>query len=130
MSRPEHIIRLAQLKLIRDGAELEAEITNRFPGYYMTLYRRFRDAAAESIAAMVYIDPEDAASIAALQRDVKVFDRFVEETKDFIGEGQNLDQHTSDQDRQEVIDMLLSAGPDGEQQAVDLGLIDPGPPDA
>ena len=130
MARPEHVIRLAQLKLIRDGAELEAEITSRFPGYYMTLYRRFRDAAAESIAGLVYIDPEDAPSIAALQRDVKVFDRFVEETQAFIDEGRNLDQHTSDQDRQEVIDMLLSAGPDGEQQAVDLGLIDPGPPDA
>jgi hypothetical protein len=96
----------------------------------MTLYRRFRDAAAESIAALVYIDPNDVNSIEALQRDVKVYDRFVEETQAFITEGTNLDAHTTAQERQDVVDLLLSAGPEGEQTAFDLGLIDQGPSDA
>jgi hypothetical protein len=129
MARPEHVIRLAQLKLIRDSAILEVELQNHGPSYFYTIYKRFRDAAAESIAAIAFVEPTDAKAVQALQLDIKVYDRFVEEVSAFITQGRNLDQETSDAERQEVLDLLLAQGPEGEDQAIDLGLIDRGPTD-
>ena len=128
-ARPEHLIRIAQAKLIREGAELEAEISDNGPSWFWTITKRFRKAAAESMAALAIVDPNNAGAIEALQLDLKVYDRFIEEVRAFIAEGIHLDESVSGQDREELLDIILSR-PNGEQEAIDLGLIDPGPSDA
>jgi hypothetical protein len=129
MARPEHLFRIAQQKLIRDGAELEAEIGDKAPGWFWTIAHRFRAAAAESMCALAYIDPNDCRAIEALQADIKVYDRFVEEVRAFIAEGIAADEKMTGDARDELLDIILSR-PDGHQEAIDLGLIDPGPNDA
>jgi len=129
MARPEHLIRIAQQKLIRDGAELEAEISDKAPGWFWAITKRFRDAAAESMAGLAIVDPNNAGAIETLQLDLKVYDRFIEEVRAFIAEGIALDLSMSGQDREEIFDIVLSR-PNGVQEAIDLGLIDPGPNDA
>lgn len=130
MARPEHVFRIAQLKLIRDSAELEAEISTKAPGWFFTVYKRFRDAAADSITGLAFVEPNNTGAIEALQLDIKVYDRFIEEVRAFINEGIHLDRKTTDEDRDEVLDILMAQGPEGAETAVQLGLIDPGPPDA
>jgi hypothetical protein len=126
-ARPEHLIRLANLRLIRDSAELEAEISVKAPGWFFTLYKRFQGRAAEAMAAMAFIVTLD--ELFALQREIKLYDAFIEETRAFISEGKLLDQQTSEDERNEILDLLSEQGEEGYKQAVDLGLIQPGPED-
>src|SRR5262245_58183215 len=123
MARPEHVIRLAQLKLITDSAELEADITGQTRGYVHELYRRFRNRAAEAIAAMTYCDPDKPDELRALQNRVKVFDEFVEGVRTIINEGVNTDGEINEQEREELLDVLMQE-PDGLRKAIALGLVD------
>lgn len=125
MAAPEHLIRIAELALIRDSAELEADLSSKAPTYITTLYRRFRKRAAEAMVAKAYVDPENAADLRALQADIKVFDVFVIETRGMLAEGINLDQKLSEQERNEITEFLLGEGGDkGLAQAIALGLVD------
>jgi hypothetical protein len=126
-ARPEHLIRLANLHLIRDSAELEAEIAVKAPGWFITLYRRFQNRAAEAMAAMAFISTFD--EMVALQREIKLYDAFIEEVRAFVSEGKLLDQQTTEDERNEILDLLSEQGEEGYKHAVDLGLIQPGPED-
>jgi hypothetical protein len=127
MARPEHVIRLAQQRLVHQAAQLEIELQNNKAGYFYPIYKRFQNAAAEAIAAVAFVDPTDVKAIEALQCHIKVYDRFVEEVRDFLAQGKALYHEINEQERLEILDLLIAGN--GEAEAADLGLIDRGPTD-
>ena len=129
MARPEHVVRLAKFKLIRDSAELEAEIQSKAPGWFWEIYNRLKDNAAEALTAMMVIDADKPEAIRELQMEIKLFDRFIEHTRSFISEGKTADQETDEAERDEVLDLLTEQGEEGWREAINLGLVDAGPQD-
>jgi hypothetical protein len=122
------IASLAELKLIKDSAELEAEISSLAPGWFVHVYRRLRGEAAEALAALALVDREyEAKEFREFQARVRAYDIFMREVRSFINEGVNADQQMTEKERQEVLDILMDQGPDGQSVAVDLGLIDEPP---
>jgi len=117
MARPEHIIRLAQQKLIRDSMELEADITGNTPSYVHEIYRRIRKIAAEAIAAMTSCDPDKPDELRALQNHVKLYDEFVAVVRAIVNEGVSLDGQINEQEREELLDVLMQE-PDGPENRV------------
>jgi len=130
MSRPEHVIRLAKFKLIRDSAELEAEVQSKGPGWFWDIYNRMKDNAAEALAAMMVVDADSKEKIRELQMEIKLFDRFVEHTRSLVSEGKTADQETDQAEREDVLDLLSERGEEGLREAVALGLVDAGPQDS
>ena len=127
MSRPEHLIFLANKKLIRDSAEIEAEITSKGPGYLTTLYVRCRDDAAEALAALAYVDADDPKHVRTLQNELLIFDRICEKLRSVVADGIMLDGQEAEDARQEVQDIILERA----EHEPDLhGLIDTGMPDS
>jgi hypothetical protein len=122
------IAALAELKLIKDSAELEAEISSLAPGWFVHVYRRLRGKAAEALAAIALVDREhEAKEFREFQARVRAYDVFMQEVRGFINEGINADQQMTEKERQEVLDILMDQGSDGQSVAVDLGLIDEPP---
>lgn len=124
MERPDLIISIAKQRIIRDSAQLEAEITSEAPGWVHALYRKFRHGAAEAIAALALdTDPGNTEDIRALQNRVKLFESFVETVREVINEGIAYDAEVKESERQELLDTLMQE-PDGLRQAVALGIVD------
>jgi hypothetical protein len=122
------IAALAELTLIKDSAELEAEISSLAPGWFVHIWRRARAEAAESLAALALVDREyEAKEFREFQARVRAYDVFMRHVRSFINEGVNADQQMTEKERQEVLDILMDQGPDGQSVAADLGLIDEPP---
>lgn len=121
----DHIIRLADLKLIRDGAELEAELSTKAPGWFITIHRRMRNKAAEAIAALAAnVDPSKPDDIRALQVIVRVYDEWVEQIRRFVAEGMNLQQRMTDEEHEEALE-IIGQFVDREEDAIAAGIVDP-----
>lgn len=126
MSRPEQLIRLANKQLIRASAEIEAELTSKGHSYLVVLYARFRDNAAEALAALAFIDPQKADDIRTLQTDLLIFDRFCKEMLAVVAEGIQLDALEMEQARMEATDMMIEQ----TQGAEAFGMPEAGPIDS
>jgi hypothetical protein len=129
MARPEHVVRLAKFKLIRDSAELEAEVHSKGPGWFWEIYGRLKDNAADALAAMMVVNADNPSDIRELQMEIRLFDRFVEHTRTLVSEGKTADQETDQAEREDLLDHLSDRGEEGWAEAIDLGLVDGGPQD-
>lgn len=125
------IVRLAKLRIIKASADLEFQLSQAHGGGpSIEILRRLQDRAAESLAALAFVDfvtERDKAIV--LQNDVKRYDEWFGCLRDIITEGVAYDKEFTDADRRETIDMLTSTI-EGAQQAIDLGLVDEVPRDA
>jgi hypothetical protein len=132
MSSADPTVLLARQRIIKASADLEVELSERSGGGpTIEILRRLREAAAESLAALVYLDvhdPKDRIKITTMQNEVKRYDEWVAWLRAIIAEGVAYDREMRDAERDEMLD-LLAQQPDGERQAIELGLIDGAPQD-
>lgn len=127
----DQIYRLAMMRIIKASAEIEAELRADIKGSgpVLEILRRLRDRAAESMEKLVFTDAQDTKAILTWQNEVKRYDEWVEWVREIIREGIEINNRLDDEEREEMIDMLL-ATPEGERAAIDQGLIDEAPRDA
>jgi hypothetical protein len=121
------IVRLARQRIIKLSADLEVELSSlRGGGPIKEIWHRWRDRAAESLAAMVFLniyDPKDRMKFVTLQNEVKRYDEIVGSLRDIISEGISYDREMTIEDREEMLDVLVQS-PEGQRQAIELGLVD------
>jgi hypothetical protein len=123
------IQRLAKQRIIKLSADLEVQIaTVKGGGPTVEIFRRLQDRAAESLAALAFVDITKVADVIKLQNEVKRYDEWIGWMKDILAEGKIYDRQFTEDDRAEMLEYLLGS-PEGERQAIDLGLIDSGPRD-
>lgn len=117
------LVRLAQQRIVKMSAELEVQLSS-VPGGgpSVEVLRRLRERAAESLAALVIVDAEDPKAIRLLQNEVKRYDEWIAWLREIISEGITYDKQFTDDERNEIIDML-AASPDGQRELIELGLI-------
>lgn len=124
------IERIAKLRIIKASAELEVQISQRVGSApALEILRRLRDRAAESLVALATCNTEDPKEIRLLQNEVKRYDEWVGWLREIISEGVAYDAEFTAADREEMLD-LLTQSPEGEQEAIALGLVDQVPRDA
>lgn len=117
------IVRLAKLRIIKASADLEVQLSERNGGGpAIEILRRLRDRAAESLAALAICDAEDGRAIRTLQNEVKRYDEWIAWIREIISEGMAYDQEMNEAEREDMLD-LLTATAEGQQQAVELGLV-------
>lgn len=124
------LIRIAKLRIVKASADIEVQLTAvRGGGPCVEILRRLRDRAAESLAALAIADADNPNVIRTLQNEVKRYDEWVGWLREIIGEGIAYDQEFTEKEREDILD-LLTKTPDGQQQAIELGLVDDIPRDA
>ena len=118
------VLRLARLQIIKASADLDAELATK-TGSKPTLeiLRRLRERAAQSLAALAFVSPIESAKITALQNEVKRYDEWVGWIRDIISEGILYDKEFTDDEREEMLDVLTGT-PEGQREAIELGLLD------
>lgn len=91
-------------------------------GVAIEMLRRLQDRSAESLAALATVDAQDTKAILTLQNEVKRYDEWVAWMQDIIAEGTSYDREETEEDREEMVDILMQT-PEGYRQAVEAGLI-------
>lgn len=124
------LIRLAKLRIVKASADIEVQISN-LPGGgpAVEILRRLRDRAAESLAALIIADAEKPGDVRHLQNEVKRYDEWIGWLREIVSEGIAYDKEFTEAERNEIID-LLTETPEGQRQAIELGLVDEIPHDA
>lgn len=120
----DQINRLAKMRIITASRELDAQLSKkRGCSPVLEILRRLRSRAAESLEALAFINAYDSEKIKLLQNEVKRYDEWVEWLRDIVSEGLEYDQQITDSEREELLDVLVQS-PEGQQEAIELGLID------
>lgn len=117
------LLHLAKQKTIALSAQIEAELASKGVGPTIQIIRVLQGRAAESLVALVVVDPEDPKAIRALQNEVKRYDEFVTELRGIIQDGIAYDRQITEDERQQLIDVLTTT-PEGQQEAIELGLVE------
>jgi len=127
------ITRLAKQRIIKLSAELEVQLgAVSGSGPTLEILKRLKERAAESLAAMAFLnifEREDRIKFLTLQNEVKRYDEWLAWIAEVVAEGKQYDQELTAEDREEMLDYLAQL-PEGEKQAIELGLIDPEPRDS
>lgn len=122
------ILRLAQLRIIKASADLEVQFSVKTADRpSIEILRRFRERAADSLAKLPFLnldDPSDLIKAKVMQNEVKRYDEFFADMSAIIKEGIEYDKQLSDEDRDELLDLLVKTS-EGEAEAIALGMIDP-----
>jgi hypothetical protein len=124
------VIRLAKLRIVKASADLEVQLgtkTGSAPAIH--ILHCLQDRAAESLAALAFVDAEDARQIRTFQNEVKKYDEWVVWLRELIADGKRIAQEFDDDARNEMLDVLLET-PEGQRQAIELGLVDDIPRDS
>lgn len=118
------LVHLANQRIVKVSADLEFQLSKiNGSGPTLLILDRLRTKAAQSLAGLAIVDAEDVKAVRTLQNEVKRYDEWIGEMAAIIAEGKTLDQQTSAQDRDDLLDML-SQTPEGQQEAIELGLVD------
>jgi hypothetical protein len=119
------ILRLAKQRIIAASADIEAQLSVTAgcrPVLFMLL--KARDEAAEALAELATLPPGAPASeLLRLQNDVCRYDDIVRWMRQLVARGFELDREISEAEREELADLLIGT-PDGEEEAMELGLIE------
>lgn len=124
---------LAKLRVIKLSADIEAQLSqNPASGPAIEILRRLRERAAESLAGLAFLnvyDPKDRIKIVTLQNEVKRYDEWLVWLREIVTEGIACEKAMTEEEREEMLDYLTST-PEGEREAIDMGLVDEVPRDA
>lgn len=123
------LVRLAEVRIVKASADLEVQLSRRDDSSpTLHILRELRARAAESLAALVSVDPEDPKAIRDLQNEVKRYDEWLVWMKELIAEGKSVDDKMQEEEREELFDLLMLTE-EGQQEAIRLGLVDAVPRD-
>lgn len=121
------IFLLSKQRMITASAQIEAElIAGGTSGPTMLICRELRRRAADSLTKLVFADlwtREGREKAIALQNEVKRYDEWLAAMKDILEAGRAADDEMRAEEREELLDYLV-ATPEGQQQAIELGLAD------
>lgn len=119
------VLRLAQRRVIAASADIEAQLSVREgcrPVLIMLVTAR--QEAAEAMAELATIDlTAPISEIRRLQNEVRRFDDLMTWLRALVARGFEYDHEISEQERDELA-AALSATPEGEAEAIELGLIE------
>lgn len=119
------LVRLAEVRIVKASADLEVQLSRREDGSpALHILRELRARAAESLAALVSVDPEDPKAIRDLQNEVKRYDEWLVWMKELIAEGKSVDDKMQEEEREELFELLMLTD-EGQQEAIRLGLVNP-----
>ena len=126
------LVLLAKQRIIKASADLEVQLSEKNGGGpAIEILRRLRDRAAESLAALAVVNlftADGRREAVMLQNEVKRYDEWIGAIRSIITEGVSADREMHEEEREELLDVLLQSSR-GEQEAISLGMIDPGPQD-
>ena len=124
---------LARQRVIKASAELEVELSQKGVGSWLVIMvGRWKERAAEAMVGLVFLDfnePADRVKGLLLQNEVKRYDDMVQDLRSMLTEGIAYDREQTETERNDLLDILMQAGPRGEQEAIALGLVEGPPPD-
>jgi len=120
------VLSIARQRIIKISADLEVQLAERNGSApAIEILRRLRERAAESLAALAFLnldDPNEIVKAKTLQNEVKRYDEWLGWMKEIIAEGIAYDRDMRDEEREEMLD-LLTQTQEGREQAIELGLI-------
>lgn len=129
MSLIDPVRRMAMLRAISASADIEAQLNKQAENRpVLILLMRAREAAAEALEALATLPVDEAtpAEIRSLQNEVRRYDDIVKWLREIVHDGFDYDREISDEDREEMIDLLMRT-PEGQREAEDLGLLPTSP---
>lgn len=121
---PDHLTRVAKLRIVQLSHQLELLLADKKGGDIVKhIVSVLCDRAAESMTALCTCDATSHSAVMILQNEVKRYDEFLACLGDIARDGVAFDNELSRQDREDLLDILVQTE-DGQQQAMDLGLLD------
>ena len=116
---------LAKQRIIAASSDIEAQLSV-LQGCrpVLVVLLKARDRAAESLEALAFVDANKPDDIRTLQNEVKRYDELVEWFRDIVTTGIEYDKEITAEDQEQMLD-LLTQTLDGQQEAIELGLLDP-----
>lgn len=122
------ILRLAQQRIVSASADIEVQLISKNgcrPVLLVLL--KARNEAAIALARLADL-PEGATieEVRTLQHEVKRYADILEWFRDVVREGISLDREISNEDREEMVE-LLTQTPEGQEEAIELGLVERNP---
>lgn len=123
MQHEDILTRLAKARVIAMSEQLETLLADKRGGNIVVeVVNRLRDRAAESMTALITCDSTDRRKMVTFQNEVKRYDEFFHCLRDIVQEGLQYDRELSDQDREDMIDILVNTA-EGQREAQELGLL-------
>lgn len=120
----DQITRLAKLRIVRLSQELEVLLADKKGGNIVTeIADKLRDRAAESMTALTTCDATNISAVMILQNEVKRYDEFLGELSRIARDGITFDKEFDRDDNEDLLDILVQTE-EGQQEAMDLGLLD------
>lgn len=121
---PVHLI--AKQRIIAASSDIEAQLSlQQGCRPVLVVLLKARDRAAESLQALAFHEANDVAGIRILQNEVKRYDELVAWFREIIVAGIEYDKEITAEDQEQMLDLLTQTLA-GQQEAIELGLIDPG----
>lgn len=118
------VLLLARQRVIKASADLEVQLAfKQGSAPTLIIMRNFRDDAANSLAALALEITAPLERLRELQAKVTRYDDFVKYASELISDGKQYDREITAQESEEFLD-ILTGTPEGQQEAIDLGLID------
>lgn len=123
MQHEDILTRLAKVRVIAMSEQLETLLADKRGGNIVVeVVNRLRNRAAESMTALATCDFTDSRKVATHQNEIKRYDEFFGCLRDIVQEGLQHDRELSDQDREDMIDILVNTA-EGQREAQELGLL-------
>lgn len=122
---------LALQRMISDSAEIEVQFRKDIRGGrpVVTMLQKAREEAASSLVALVDANPDEPKEIRHHQNNVNRFRDLVRWLRQIVADGAEADKELDDQDREALIEYLVGS-PEGQEEALGLGLVVDAPRDA
>ena len=118
------VLGLTQQRLAEMSMEIEAQLSaTQGAAPILLMLGLAREEAALALAELAGADAEDAKAIRALQNVISRYADMIRWLRDISTSGQEAYRELGDKERNELIEMLTKS-PDGEEQAISLGLVD------
>lgn len=121
---------IGQLRKISIAADIDFQFFER-AGFrpVVAILEKAKAEAAEAVAGLCVVDVNKPEDIRKLQNITARYDELVRWIKELISEGAEAERETTDKEREELLDILMET-PEGEREAISLGLVEGAPHDA
>jgi hypothetical protein len=114
---------LAMQRIIAQSADIEAQLSvTQGCRPVLTTLIMAREKAADALAELASVDPDNPKTIRRLQNQVVIFTDLVAFFGKIVADGFDFDQEITQAEREEMIDML-SRSVEGQEELDHLGLV-------
>lgn len=118
------ILRLAQQRMVAASADIEAQLSIQSGTRpVLMVLLRARNEAAAALARLACGQNLEMEKLREIQNEVWRYDSLVEWFRKIVSDGYEYDQQITAEDQEEMVD-LLTRTPEGEQEAIEMGLIE------